>query len=52
MKRRPTRPVSARRPPFFVEIAGGKRTHDAAVIDADETLGRPKALTSAHTYEG
>jgi transposase len=44
--------VSERKPPFFVGIDVGKRTHYAAVIDADETPCLPKALAFANTHEG
>jgi transposase len=52
MRRRQTRPVQERKPPFYVGIDIGKTLHHASVVDAEGTPCVMKVLTFTNTREG
>jgi hypothetical protein len=45
MRRQNIRPTQERQAPFFVGLDGGKRTHDAAVVDVNGMACLPKILS-------
>lgn len=52
MRRRPTRAVQERKPPFYVGINIGKTLHHAYIIDAEGMPCVPKVAAFANTREG
>jgi hypothetical protein len=52
MRRQNVRLTKAQQAPFFVGIDVGKRTHDAAMVDAHGSACWPQTLQCAHTRQG
>jgi hypothetical protein len=52
MRRQNVQPTQERQAPFFVGIDVGKRTHYAAVVDANGITCLPTTLQFANTRQG